>query len=741
MPFVDDIDTQQFFPIEARDIFVGRTSEIHFFRKNILKPDAPTHNILSIYGQAGVGKTTLLNHFMLEADAAAMKEHCLVAMVDEKQTDPASMMEQFAAQLHIAGKFKQALEQYKTSLRKLQVKQEMLRETFGRKATTEIASTVVEKIPVIGDALGHGTELIIEQMFDEFHYHQLLKEAERLEDPIDDLTQAFVTELNILASSPGTLTKGRAPLRRRVLLCMDTFEQLASSAAPWLLNYFLKAKLSRNIVLIVAGRTPIERSTPDDPKQWLPYANQQNIHHISLESLNEEETRLYLVERGIQDETKIQTIWQLSHGLPLYLGLWTSNPEGSIDPTADVVANFLRGIPQQEQAKHQLVLKSALLSLPFNQDDLEAFDMINESERPLLYQWLIAQPFVKSDPQDGKHLYHELAQELFSRHLYHISSKECQKARLEILHYYQSLRGPIEESESDAKSRSTKWHELTLAIAEQMFFQPGLMYHISATEHVIDAFGYSNRSKKREIYDFLDTMTKSDRYKQMDVKAQTIIEKLLQYTQTNPPEKDLIASATFLIHKICSISSFTPAILSQIYYRRGLTYRDLKRFDEALADFTQAITLDPSSSWAYHDRGSTYQDMKRFDEALADFTQAIALDPSSSSAYNNRGLIYRDLKRSDEALADFTQAIALDPSSSSAYNSRGLLYRDLKRFDEALADFTQAITLDPSASWAYHYRGLLYRDLKRYDEALADLTQAIALDPSSSSAYNSRGLL
>ncbi len=119
MPFIKKADLHGLTPpIDARKIFIGRTGELLFFTQNILKPEEPTHNILTISGQGGVGKSTLLARFIDEAHSAEFKDYCLTAIVDEWQMTPTSIMEKFAEQLHIAGKFDKALRQYKEVLRK-----------------------------------------------------------------------------------------------------------------------------------------------------------------------------------------------------------------------------------------------------------------------------------------------------------------------------------------------------------------------------------------------------------------------------------------------------------------------------------------------------------------------------------------------------------------------------------------------------------------------------------------------
>ncbi len=55
----------------------------------------------------------------------------------------------------------------------------------------------------------------------------------------------------------------------------------------------------------------------------------------------------------------------------------------------------------------------------------------------------------------------------------------------------------------------------------------------------------------------------------------------------------------------------------------GRACQAMERYDEALADCTRAIDLDPSYAWAITSRGRTYQAMERYDEALADLNRAI----------------------------------------------------------------------------------------------------------------------
>jgi tetratricopeptide (TPR) repeat protein len=175
------------------------------------------------------------------------------------------------------------------------------------------------------------------------------------------------------------------------------------------------------------------------------------------------------------------------------------------------------------------------------------------------------------------------------------------------------------------------------------------------------------------------------------------------------------------------------------YNNRGHTNHALGRHEEALADFGQALRLDPNDCKVYCNRGSTYLALGRHEEALADFTKAIGLDPNIALIYYNRGVAHLTAGRHEEALADFTQSIRLDPAYVNAYMNRGVTYAELGRHGEALVDYGQAVRLDPSYPHAYLNRGNACAALGRHQEALAHYGQAIRLDPSLAKAYNSRG--
>lgn len=108
---------------------------------------------------------------------------------------------------------------------------------------------------------------------------------------------------------------------------------------------------------------------------------------------------------------------------------------------------------------------------------------------------------------------------------------------------------------------------------------------------------------------------------------------------------------------------------------------------------------DPAThSYAYFYRANYMDMMMEFDKALADYNEAIRLNPDFVLAYNNRGIVKgmdRDFAGAEE---DFTQAIELRPDYADAWYNRGLANHQLGNFSQACDDWKKADELgSPSA--------------------------------------------
>src|SRR5262245_34658812 len=74
-----------------------------------------------------------------------------------------------------------------------------------------------------------------------------------------------------------------------------------------------------------------------------------------------------------------------------------------------------------------------------------------------------------------------------------------------------------------------------------------------------------------------------------------------------------------------------------------------------------------------------------YDQAIANFTEALARTPNDVEAYHNRGEAYRLKGDYDRALADYTQALTINPNYAKAYYARGVAHSNKDDYEQALA--------------------------------------------------------
>jgi tetratricopeptide (TPR) repeat protein len=167
------------------------------------------------------------------------------------------------------------------------------------------------------------------------------------------------------------------------------------------------------------------------------------------------------------------------------------------------------------------------------------------------------------------------------------------------------------------------------------------------------------------------------------------------------------------------------------YFYRGLAYGAIGNHDQSIADYNQAIELNPGIAQAYNNRGNAYIAKRKLVKAISDYNRAIELDPDIHQAYTNRGISFAALGDYELAISDYNRAIELDPDDVSIYYLRGSVNATKGDYDQAIADFDRAIELDPDTASAYYSRGLVYATKGDYDQAIADYQTYLSLDPES----------
>ena len=187
----------------------------------------------------------------------------------------------------------------------------------------------------------------------------------------------------------------------------------------------------------------------------------------------------------------------------------------------------------------------------------------------------------------------------------------------------------------------------------------------------------------------------------------------------------------------------------------GLAWLRKDEHEKAIAEFDQAIRLDPSSAVAFAGRGYSHALSFRprnsatapmLRKAREDSDEALRLDPDLPFGIAVRGITLSMRGESTKALEDCEKAIHLKPDDALLYliKAQVLFRRGMREDTEgdrkaATKTSSRAIALDPKLVAAYSFRGNARLRAEEHDRAMEDFEMAHQLDPDNPLGFINKG--
>lgn len=202
---------------------------------------------------------------------------------------------------------------------------------------------------------------------------------------------------------------------------------------------------------------------------------------------------------------------------------------------------------------------------------------------------------------------------------------------------------------------------------------------------------------------------------------------------------------------------------------RSACHAKMEKYDDALTDAEQAISLDPTFSKAFGRKAAALQGLLRYEEAVAAYNAALLLDPTNTLytagrteleglIAQRRGIASKETKDKfyfdksvregkeamtrgelHEAVRHFSKAIQLCPESdvrdrATLLSNRSAAWFRLEKYREATTDALEASRVD-----GLYPRGFLRLAMSQHregklDEARKSIEEALRLDPENTMA-------
>ena len=171
----------------------------------------------------------------------------------------------------------------------------------------------------------------------------------------------------------------------------------------------------------------------------------------------------------------------------------------------------------------------------------------------------------------------------------------------------------------------------------------------------------------------------------------------------------------------------------------GLVLAKAGKLPEAIADFEEALRIEPDYAEAHNNLAHALSRVGRIQDAIRHYEQALQINPYWAVAHNNLGNALRRVGRVDEAISQYEQAVRLDPELAAAHYDLAVTLKQVGRVDEAIRHYQEAVRIDPDLARAQNNLGNALLQSGKIEEAIGHLEQAIRIAPGYVEAYNNLG--
>ncbi|WND01385.1 putative 2OG-Fe(II) oxygenase [Temperatibacter marinus] len=162
----------------------------------------------------------------------------------------------------------------------------------------------------------------------------------------------------------------------------------------------------------------------------------------------------------------------------------------------------------------------------------------------------------------------------------------------------------------------------------------------------------------------------------------------------------------------------------QFHVYHGISLKELKRFEESVEAYDQALKIKPNDKVALHNKGVSLRLHQKPKEALACY-QKIPGGDKIAELRLNRGCALMDLQDYEKAECEFDAALALNPALTDAHENLNKLYWEYEKTDKVMSTYTLGLQKADSETMRLSYISQLL-NIGQDDKAEESIKKAIS---------------
>jgi len=164
------------------------------------------------------------------------------------------------------------------------------------------------------------------------------------------------------------------------------------------------------------------------------------------------------------------------------------------------------------------------------------------------------------------------------------------------------------------------------------------------------------------------------------------------------------------------------------HFERGNSFDENGYSERAIAEWQEAVHLDPGHADAHYNLGIAYADEGETDLAIDELREVLRLKPFDTDTRRELAEIYLEANRAGDAINQLRQLLNIAPGDGDAARGLAEIYFNLGMIDQAAGALEAGAMLEEDADLWFRL-GKAYENEQRRDDAILAYRRALIAQP------------
>jgi len=182
-----------------------------------------------------------------------------------------------------------------------------------------------------------------------------------------------------------------------------------------------------------------------------------------------------------------------------------------------------------------------------------------------------------------------------------------------------------------------------------------------------------------------------------------------------------------------------PMFREDLHYHIGAQLLKLKKYDEAIKDFKEALEINPQDPRVHNDLGIIFRDLGNYNQSEKHFLEAIRIEPKFNLAIINLTDLFIKEQKYNDAISLLEHSLKLKPNDTELLYNLGFTYHCSGNLERALLYYDNVLSIKNNEPATLNNKAMIYWNTGQKDQAVRTLKLCIDNAPYFTLGYANLG--